>query len=129
MARGATCLFCKKRFWQKKSEYYCSEECESKAKEAFKREAHAQSYRESPAVCPMCGKVFMKGLKKKYCSDICRDQSNGIARGRQKMKPPASENKGKVKRSGRKARTVADINEAAREEHLSYGEYVEKYKL
>ncbi len=46
------------------------------------------------------------------------------------MKPLTSENKGKVKRrSGRKARTVADINEAAREEGMSYGEYVEKYKL
>lgn len=131
MAREATCLFCRKRFWQKKAEWYCSEECESRAKEAFKKEAHAQSYKESPAVCPVCGKVFMKGLKKKYCSDICRDKSNGVARERQKMKTPESENKEKVKRRGgrKKARTVAEINEAARAEGSSYGEYVFKHGL
>lgn len=100
--------------------------------------------------CPVCGEMFIKGRYKKYCSTKCRKKDYnqrfkiklyfqceycgiGFKEGREN--PYCSEecknkhsNK-QTKKRGRKKKvlSLAEINQRARAEGLTYGQYIVKY--
>lgn len=70
-----------------------------------------------PKYCVICNKPLPMS-RTKYCSNQCRidDRAKGGK-------------KAKLKQAKKKAAEFADINEAARAEGLTYGQYVAKYGL
>ena len=78
--------------------------------------------------CAYCGKTFIpKNSKQKYCSVACRDKNK---------KKRIKENPDKYtyyreRKTRRKAKgtDLGRINEKARAEGLTYGQYVAKYGL
>lgn len=72
------------------------------------------------AICEICGKSYeAKNERSKYCSDRCRAKAaheRELDRLRYKQ------------RAGKKL-TIREINELALAEHISYGQYVAKYKI
>jgi predicted nucleic acid-binding Zn ribbon protein len=103
---------------------YCSRECSS----AFYNRKGKQN-----TECIICGKP-LPPLRRSYCSDECARRSK-ICReeeyNKEQYKKPKAEEQKKPKKRGRpkKNSTLAGINELARAEGLSYGQYVGKYGL
>lgn len=107
------CLYCGKSFKPKSDhEYFCSVSC----RQSF----NLFGKKETTFVCIYCGKTFESKRRKKYCSHECYLLCNGKMRNTSKPK----KTKGK-----KKIMTIAEINEAARSEGLTYGEYVARYKV
>ena len=100
-----------------------------------KAERHRQSLREYrerteydtvKKICAVCGKEFetLNKRSKLTCSDEC----DKVYRYKKRTQKSASDYI--YKRKTRKPKTsLAEINRMAREEHLTYGQYVAKYGL
>ena len=100
------CPICKNNFeTDRNAKMYCSDECKKKSLQKPER----------TFVCQCCGKDFKSVRKRKYCDPSCRSYFEG--------KLPLIEKKNKPKHS------LSDILTKAREEGLTYGQYVAKYKL
>ena len=84
---------------------YCNEDCRT----AANRKILGRRTFE----CAFCGKDFESDARRKYCSAECREDAK---RENQKRKKPK---KAKV--------SLEQINELARKEGLTYGQYFAKY--
>ena len=72
--------------------------------------------------CRICGKTFVAEYwKAKYCSYECKQDAR-----KQRKKQQIEELR---HRMDTKKLTIEDINELALAEHLSYGQFVAKYKI
>ena len=116
------CKFCGKDllvgFGNRKS--FCNDECYKKFYGMKK---------EKSVACEMCGKS-LTGLRRTYCSDECQKKSKLSERYDEHKKPQATTYPVNVKKQDRpKKMTLAEVNELARAEGLSYGQYVAKHRL
>lgn len=117
------CKYCGKdmtiEFGNRKS--FCNDECYKKFYGVKKAKLVA---------CEMCGKP-LTGQRRTYCSDECQKKSKQSERYDEYKKPQATTYPVIVKKRGRpkKSTTLAGINELARAEGLTYGQYVGKYGL
>lgn len=117
------CAVCGKLFDGERNSRYCSKECIAEAK----REAHKRLLKERGGLnmgdiitCPTCGKNFQySSSRKRYCSVECQRKAQRTKTGEKTLPRPRK----------KRAKTMAEIARAAREEHMSYGEYVNKYRL
>lgn len=101
---------------------FCSDEC---LKKFYGRK---NSKLES---CEMCGKP-LTGQRRTYCSEECQKQSKKQERYEEYKKPMATTYPVVVvKKRGRpkKKLTLAEVNELARAENMSYGQYCAKHGL
>ena len=123
------CLYCGKpikiRF--RKTEKFCSNECCQK----YHREKNQKSRKNK--YCVVCG-TELKGRQKQYCSSECRMKfviQHQMEINKEQYKKPKAEVKVEPKKRGRpkKKITLEEINERARAENLTYGQYVAKYGL
>ena len=100
------CPICKNNFeTDRNAKMYCSDECLKISKRKSER----------TFVCENCEKEFKSIRKRKFCTPTCRDYSAG--------RVPVK--KGKKKKTA----SLSDILTKAKEEGLTYGQYVAKYKL
>lgn len=103
------CPVCGKAFTAEKNGIkFCSPECKKKA-----------SGTPQKKTCEYC-MAELPPFRKKYCSDECYLMANGIRKDRT--------GKFRYKKTKRKL-PIADINEKARAEGLTYGQYVAKYNI
>lgn len=82
-------------------------------------------------VCPVCGKTFtVPRIKDVTCSPAC-SKAYGQKQVREWYKEQTEINKSNrnPRKPKNKPMTFAQINEKARAEHLTYGQYVAKYGL
>lgn len=108
------CLYCGKYFKPKSDhDYFCKESC--------RHSFNLYGEKQTTCVCIYCGKTFETKRRKKYCSRECYLLRNGHMSDKQ-AKPKKTKGKKKIM-------TIAEINEAARSEGLTYGEYVARYKV
>lgn len=104
---------------------YCSKECSNKV---FYQKARAKRLaRKSKMTCEMCGKPLTDYRSYLYCSKECTQKAK-----RQMLKENSEINRqmAKPKRSAKSKKPVLSISEIcklAMAEHLTYGQYVEKY--
>ena len=112
------CEYCGDEFTPRRAnQRYCSRECATKDRYAQIREEHIQE--RAAATCLICGKPTNRARTIKYCSKECY----AIAQ-RQKLRERQSKKKEK-----RPIVPTSEVVRMATEEHLSYGQIVEKYKL
>lgn len=111
--RKVTCALCGNEFeTEKNAKHYCSVKCRRRAQ--AKRDKERRGLRTF--TCAWCGNEFLSTRKRKYCKADCRLMANG------KILP-------RTKKTEKPKMTIEQIAKASREEGLSYGEYVRKYRL
>lgn len=101
---------------------FCSEECFNKFYGVKNTKLEG---------CAICGKP-LTGKRRTYCSDECFNQSKKQERYEGYKRPQATTYPVVVvKKRGRpkKKMTLAEVNELAREENLTYGQYCAKHGL
>lgn len=120
------CVVCGKEFVASTVQSkYCSKECSNKV---FYQKARAKRLaRKSKATCEVCGKPLTEFRSYLYCSKECSQKAK-----RQMLKENSEINRqmAKPKRSAKSKKPVLSISEIcklAMAEHLTYGQYVEKY--
>ncbi len=130
------CAICGTPFEAYRNRKYCSKECAVRAAE----ETRIRQLRERGGrtlgdiiICPTCGKNFLySSSRKRYCSVECQkkaqktriDEAIPVQAASRKITQGDT-----VRPKKKRAKTMSEIAKAAREEHLSYGEYVVKYGL
>lgn len=113
------CEWCGKNFTPKRvNQKYCCPECQYKDHSAKKKEAQKQQ--RAVATCVICGKPTNRARTIKYCSKECYEESR-----RRVFR------EGRIKKTEKKPKkpvlSISEICKLAAEEHLTYGQYVEKY--
>ena len=112
--RKVSCALCGVEFeTEENAKHYCSVKCRRRANAKRAREQRGLLRRFT---CAWCGNEFLSTRKRKYCKADCRLMANG------KILP-------RTKKTEKPKMTLEQIAKAAREEGLSYGEYVKKYNL
>ena len=113
MSSVKTCPVCCEVFTaEQNGTRYCSEEC----RRAYRRRVKVRN-------CEFCAKEF-SGRQKKYCSSECRLRANG-----QLPDLTVSDELIRLPKKRVKKMSLSEINEAARAEGLSYGQYTAKYHI
>ena len=97
------------------SQQYCCKSCANTAKADRNYDARKASVFK--LTCAMCEKPFTNIRKRTYCSTECRLQANGRG-GR--LKP-------KDKKAEKPNMTIAEVCVAARQQGMTYGQYVAKF--
>lgn len=115
MEKTGICLWCGKEFKQPKfgpKKLYCDNKC---------GQSHRwYSTKITTFTCAWCGKEFEAEKKRTYCCAEHRLLANG-------QKKPFKERKNVLTKQP--GFSIERINDLARKEGLSYGQYVAKYKL
>ncbi len=117
------CVICGEPLDGYRNRKYCSKECAAQAR----RESQKRAVKERGGcnigdiiTCPTCGKNFRYSSgRKKYCSVECKEKAGKMGIGKKSRRSPRR----------KRVRTLSEILRAARKEHLSYWEYVNKYGL
>ncbi len=77
--------------------------------------------------CPVCGKVFTgTNNAQKYCSAKCREKAQRISQS-SRWETCGRTTDSRCKKKRKPAKTLAEINELAKAEGLTYGKYFAKY--
>ena len=119
------CAVCGKEFKCKNArKMYCSDECKHTAILKMARAYNALKKAEHKEVsCIICGKKFVqKKVTHLTCSDECRkihNKRHDAEKRRERKKLKSAE-----KAAAKKKVPLDKVNEAAREAHMSYGQYV-----
>ena len=124
------CIVCGKEFKQTHgSQTMCSEEC----RKEYRRQYHENLRRMKPhtckiSICSECGKEFENpGGKRLTCSPECRK-----ARARKVQSESRRQKRQKdryMSRRTKRGRPLSKIAAAARDVHMTYGQYVAKYGI
>jgi hypothetical protein len=118
MAKFKKCKFCGNSFATRHStQLYCCKSCSSQAFADLKAELATGEAITHRLKCNFCGKPFTNKRRKSYCSNECRLMANGRC-ARPKPKDKKAE-KPKV--------SIAEVCVLARQQGLTYGQYVAKY--
>ena len=105
------CKQCGKEFTSdQNAQIYCSAACREEHREAIKQMV-AENHTTRHFVCRWCGKEFEATTYRKFCCEACKKEFHS------KRKPNNKKN----------MKNIVKINELARKEGLSYGQYVAKY--
>lgn len=125
-----TCPICGKEFIQTHgSQTMCSEEC----RKEYRRQYHENLRRMKPhsckiSICSECGKLFENpGGKRLTCSPECKK-----ARARKVQSESRRQKRQKDRYISRRTKRVSPLSKiaaAARAEHMTYGQYVAKYRV
>lgn len=111
--RKVNCALCGVEFeTEQNAKQYCSVKCRRRAQAKMSKERRGLR----TFTCAWCGCEFLSIRKRRYCSVAHRLMANGRL-----LPKPMEREKPKM--------TIEEIAKASREEGLSYGEYVRKYKL
>ena len=107
------CLYCGTKFVSKtQKSKYCSPDCRKKDyKIKNKSEIFKHNFNISKYTCRWCGKEFEANIPRCFCTSDCANAH------RAKRKSNNKEN----------MKAIANINELARKEGLTYGQYFAKY--
>lgn len=109
--KKAICACCGKEFSKGRKKLYCSAECYNEAAKQRGKARYAETRTESKVICALCGKEFRRGKDRKaYCSIECASEARNV-------KEVYS-----MKRDRKKSQ-LAITNEAARNAHMTYGQY------
>jgi predicted nucleic acid-binding Zn ribbon protein len=100
------------------SSKYCSKKCANAAYYKHQRETN-------PSYCIVCGQLISNIKYRKYCSEECKKK--GIQMNNKKFYENLR--KEKEKRQKKNAMVLSEISRLAREEGLTYGQYVLKHGL
>ena len=106
------------KFRFRSNEIFCSEEC---------CKAFHGIVRKKERFCVVCGEK-LKFKQQKYCSDICRNKAATL-RQMEKGLVEEKEVPKVVKKRKKPKYTLDQVQALARQEGLSYGQYVAKYGL
>lgn len=114
------CELCGKEFIAKTvNSKYCGEECLIKVTNQRKREKNLK--RKANMLCMECGKPIGEYRSSVYCSKKCQYEASKRRLRESKPKKP------KPKRQRKPKLSISEICRLAASEHLTYGQYVEKY--
>lgn len=114
------CELCGKKFIANNiKSKYCSKECLIKVMNRRKREKNLN--RKANMLCMECGKPIGEYRSSVYCSKKCQYEAS--KRRLRESKPE----KPKPKRQRKPKLSISEICKLAASEHLTYGQYVEKY--
>ena len=115
------CEYCGKEFVAKtvKSKY-CSNECCQKASHEKAKEERLE--RKKRMKCEECGKPLGEYHSSVYCSKKCCYEAT-----KRRLRERTKDSKPKQRRKKQPKLTIGEICRLAMEEHLTYGQYVEKY--
>lgn len=122
------CVLCGKEFIATSVQSkFCSKECQSKHTKSKAKAKRLEM--KSKMTCEVCGKPLTEYRSYNYCSKKCMQKAKKLFLkensdiNRQMAKPRRS------KKSKGPKLSISEICKLAMEEHLSYGQYVEKYGL
>lgn len=111
------CPECGKEFTAKSNrQIYCSAKCCNKFNHKL-NQIHVTSY-----TCAHCGKAFKSNQRKKYCSYECCVKANTKTKKRRTI----YSNKAQKSRKTFMPLSLPQINKLAREQGLTYGQYMAK---
>lgn len=110
--RKLVCICGKTFVTENNAQKHCSTKCRRVAAANRKKNTIL-----TEQICDFCGEIFSYPRKKKYCSDVCCSKANG----RGTSYNPNTK--------GTPSMTIEQVARASREEGLSYGQYVAKYRL
>ena len=81
--------------------------------------------------CPICGKQFMARCgRQKYCSKDCREKLERETRKSNREDALYRErNKDNIKRANKRRNELIRINDKAKKEGLTYGQYVARHGI
>lgn len=123
------CVVCGKEFIATTVQSkYCSKECARKL--LYQKTRAKRLERKSKMSCEICGKPLTEYSSYLYCSKEC-----SLMAKRQMLKENSERNRQMREQAKKSAKpkgpklSISEICKLALEEHLTYGEYVEKYKL
>lgn len=126
------CKWCGKEFeTPNKQSRYCSDECRKEVIKKTSRESKRKTYKELKKIkkCKWCGKEFTDKYRRSYCSAECQKEANRKrSRDDYEQKYKHIERKTKKKTRERsfeqRSKSIARKNELARQQGMSYGEWV-----
>lgn len=108
---------------------FCSAVCWARAHGRTMTDLQNPYLKSVTRECGMCGRPFLaingKGARRTYCSDACAQQAKRI-NARNGYEPSY---KAPVRKRRVKGLPIEKVLEKAREEHLTYGEWVVKHEL
>ncbi|MGM9551534.1 MAG: hypothetical protein ACI3XA_04695 [Clostridia bacterium] len=105
------CVQCGTKFMQPRARSYICKTCVDLGTRIVSRR-----------YCSKCGTIFTpKNGEWYFCSDKCRGEEANA--NREKVRAPQS------KKKKEKKETITSIQRKAQKEHLTYGQYVQKYGL
>lgn len=107
------CPYCGEEFVARNnSQKFCSKACSSKTYQVKrKQEIYDQVFNKRKYTCQWCGKEFGSNIPREFCNYNCQ-----VAYERKRKKD-----------SIKNAKELVTINELARKEGLTYGQYMAKY--
>lgn len=106
------CVACGKEFTPNRGkQIYCSAECRIK-RNSNKRKIECT---QRKFICQYCKKVFVSKMKKKYCSFECCTKANTKTKTKTRRRITAFP-----------SLSIEQINKLAREQGLTYGQYMTK---
>lgn len=125
------CEYCGKEFMQNSpSQVYCSAECRIAHKKMIDKANFVSKKCTVEKVCVICGKTFIANTASQmYCSPECKVVANHERQKELRKKYRAQKEEEKRKANKKPKLSLRDICCLAFAEHLSYGQYCQKYGL